>query len=358
MKKWLKVNSRTFRNKTKKFKLMLLMGVAAILLLIWIICILSDVYGWKGNGEKVMVNIPDGCTVNQMAQILESEGIIEYPLVFRIYEKMDGVDHLFRMGGHLVEKGMSYKELIIRFSEKPNVELNVPIRVTIPEGFENRQIADRLAEMGLVDKDRFWNELENGVFEHSFVKEISRTENRLEGYLYPATYDFYAGDTEHNIIDKMLDAFEKNVVTLYNSSQTEFSLDEVVTFASVVEREAANDGERPIVASVFYNRTQKDMTWSSCATVQYILKERKAILSTSDTKIESPYNTYINKGLPPGPIACPGLDAIKAALDPAETDYYFFVASSQGTLFSKTYKEHLSNVKKAGNSAYGTSTVS
>lgn len=348
MKKFFKTIKKRFVKISGRLKLFLALGVVAAVLLGWMFLIFGDVFGWSGEEENVMISIPDGCSVNEIAEILKQEDVIDYVLAFRVYEKIDGEEHLFRKGGHMLKKNMSYGEIIRKLTAKPDVEPDVSVKVTIPEGFENRNIADKLAEMGLVDKDKFIEELENGEFEYDFVEAITRTENRLEGYLFPATYDIYPGESEHDIICRFLDAFEENIVPLYNDAETEFSLDEVVTFASVVEREAANDAERPVVASVFYNRTKFNMNWSSCATVQYILKERKAILSNKDTKIESPYNTYINKGMPVGPIASPGINSVKAVLEPADTDYLYFAARSDGSenVFAKNHDEHLRNVRE------------
>lgn len=342
-----KYKFKGFGKMGKKSAFFLISSVLAVVLIIWSLFVVSDVFGWFGDDEQVMVSIPDGCTVAQMAEILKTEDVIEYAFAFRLYEKFDGVDHLFQKGGHLLNKGMSYGEIISRIEGKPDVELNEAIKVTIPEGFENRQIADKLAEAGLVDRQKFMDELEHGNFDYDFVKAITRTENRLEGYLFPATYDIYADDDEHQIICKMLDAFGANVVPLYEAAGIDMTLDEVVTFASLVEREAANDGERPIVASVFYNRLDVDMKLQSCASVQYVIKERKTVLSDADISVNSDYNTYMVKGLPVGPIASPGINSVKAVLSPAETDYMYFLARPDGSenIFMHTFEEH--NKKKA-----------
>lgn len=325
-----------------KNKIIWAIVAVAVICVVWVLFIFSDMFGWANDGESVMVRIPEGCSVREMADILEREEIIEYKFAFRLYEKTDDGEHLFRQGVHRLDKGMSYGEIIAKLTDKPDFELDNSVKITIPEGFENRQIADKLAELGLVDREKFLSELEYGEFDYDFVREITRTENRLEGYLYPATYDILPGQSEHEIICKMLDAFNENIVPVYDATETQFSLDQVITFASMVEREAANDQERGIVASVFYNRMKKDMTLSSCATVQYIIKERKAILSNSDIKTDSPYNTYKNKGLPVGPIASPGLNSVEAVLSPDETDYLFFVAKldGSGNVFSRTGEEH------------------
>jgi len=328
------------KQKLVRLILFVLLGILA-----YIAC---DVFGWEFQEDKVLVTIPEGCTVKEISSILEEADVVDFAIVFRLYEKIDGVEHMYQQGGHYLSNGMSYKDMMEKMTQKPDVELNKALKVVIPEGFENRQIADKLAEMGLVDRDEFMNELENGEFDYGFIGEITRTENRLEGYLFPATYEILPGTDEHSIICMMLDSFEENIVPLYEGSETELTLDEVVTFGSVVEREAANDEERPVVASVFHNRMAQDMSLSSCATVQYILKERKDVLSTEDTKIESPYNTYINKGLPIGPIASPGVNSVKAVLEPAETNYLFFAAKADGSanVFAETDVEHMKNVEE------------
>ena len=180
------------------------------------------------------------------------------------------------------------------------------------------------------------------------MKKIPRTENRLEGYLYPDTYLFSTEESEHDIINKMLTAFNERVVPAYEAVRTPYSLDQIIILASVVEREAANDEERPTVASVFHNRIDRGMKLESCATVQYILKERKTILSNADTAIDSKYNTYKYKGLPVGPIASPGLKSVEAALSPADTKYLYFVATADGSqnLFSETFDEHNQKIQE------------
>ncbi len=334
-------------DKIKKNKVFAVAIPVAIAVVVWLIVVLCDVFGWGFNGgKKVMVEIPDGCSVQEIAQILKKEDVIDFEFAFRLYEKL-GDNHLFRKGGHILDKGMGYGEIIDKLTDVPDVETGI-VRVVIPEGFEVRQIAERLAEQGLVDKERFIDEAENGEFDHWFVNEIKRGENRLEGYLFPATYEFYINESEHDIICRMLDTFEEKVVPLYTSADTEMTLDSVVTLASIVEREAANDGERKRIASVFYNRMDVDMTLSSCATVQYIIKERKPVLSNSDIQIKSDYNTYINKGLPVGPIASPGVQSVEAALFPEDSDYLYFAARADGSenVFSKTGEEHMRIVKE------------
>lgn len=341
-------NLRRFNSKPRLFYAEMAL---IICVLIWVGSVAGDVLGLSlRKGREVMVDIPKGTSVSGIAKILKDEGIIRHSLVFRIYERLDG-KNVFQQGGHRLGTGQSYGEIIKKLTSAPEVGADETVTVLIPEGFEAWQIAKKLAENGLVDEGEFLRELDEGQFDYEFINQITRHENRLEGYLFPATYEIFVGESEHDIINRMLAAFEKRIVPIYRQSGTSYSLDEIVTMASLVEREAANDSERGKVASVFYNRIKRDMTLSSCATVQYIIKERKDILSNSDIKIKSDYNTYINKGLPVGPIASPGEASVRAALNPEETDYLYFAARADGSenVFSKTGKEHLSTVNSLQN---------
>ncbi len=323
------------------------LAVAGAAILIWACSVLADFSG-LGSGEERMVNIPKGAGISKISDILKQEGIVRHKNVFRIVERIGRGENVFQQGGHVLDDKMSYAQIIAKLVSMPEVGVDETVKVLIPEGYEIRQIAETFEEAGLVNRESFLKEACEGEFDFEFIKGITRQENRLEGYLFPATYEIRVGETEHEIIERMLRKFNEVVIPIYENSNTEMSLDEVVTLASLVEREAANDSERGVVSSVFHNRIKKDMTLSSCASVQYILKERKAILSNSDIKIKSGYNTYINKGLPIGPIASPGESSIRAAIYPEKTDYLYFVALMDGSqnIFSKTGEEHLKNVRK------------
>lgn len=326
-------------------------GVLIVLLIIFMslgFTVLKDMCGLK-KSRQLIVSVPEGATLYEVSEILEENGLISYPAIFRM--KASSGDYVIQQGRHTLDRTMSYKEMLVKLTKIPDAGYDNIFKVLIPEGFEIRNIADTLFEMGLIDKDIFYDEVENGDFDYPFISDIKRDVNRLEGYLFPATYEIQKGESEHAIINKMLDAFNREIVPLYESSDKNMSLDEIVTMASIIEREAANDSERPIISSVFYNRLEKDMTLSSCATVQYILKERKEVLSVADTKIKSPYNTYREKGLPPGPIASPGKNSVKAAIKPSKTDYLYFAATKDGSenVFSKTGEEHLKTVNRLQN---------
>ena len=326
--------------------LIALLGVIVICLVWEGVRAVRDFAGYSGQDKNYVIEIPEGAGSSQIAAILENRGVIDCPYVFKIYARLSG--GTYQTGKFTLNPKMSYPELSGKLQNYPDKGGVNDVTVAVPEGYETRQIADLLAEKGLVDKDAFMDELEHGEFAYDFIDKIEREENRLEGYLFPATYVISINATEHEIIDMMLKKFNDTVVPIYNESATGYTLDEVVTLASIIEREAGNDEERGRVASVFNNRLYEGMKLESCATVQYILGERKAVLSTADTKIDSKYNTYKYGGLPIGPIASPGEASVRAALNPDKTNYMYFVAKADGSgnVFAETFDEHQENIKK------------
>ncbi len=306
-------------------------------------------YIGTGSDEKVSFSIKSGESTARIAEDLKKSGVIEYPLFFRIMSKISGFDGKYMVGDFSLKNSMSYGEIFKKLSSLPDSV--GAVTVTIPEGYEFRQIADILEKNGLIDREKFYSLAQNHDFGFSFLENIPNRETRLEGYLFPDTYIFDSQSTEESILNTMLSRFDEIVADdlRLRANELNMTLDEVITLASVIEREAQGDHDRDNVSSVFHNRLKsKDYPYlESCATVQYILKERKTVLSVADTKIDSPYNTYKNPGLPIGPISSPGEKAILSALYPAETNYLFFVLDSSGVhRFAETFDEHLSNSNK------------
>jgi len=321
-----------------------------IVIIIMLFCaydILVDVGGTKNESPQITVEIPSGAGSNQIADILKLKGIVKYPLIYKIVSKAYPSNYKF--GEHILTKSMSYNQIITTISE-----IALPansVKVVIPEGFEVRQILDELVSKELINREKFTQLLSTAEFDYQFLKGIKRKQNRLEGYLFPATYVFQKGMTEREILQAMLNKFNSEYTEKFYSRAKELNMtvDEVITLASIIEREAASPTELKAVSSVFHNRLKSKTALESCATVQYILKERKPVLSIADTKIKSPYNTYQNRGLPVGPIASPGKLAIEAALYPDATNYMFFVAKPNGGhIFSKTYEEHTRAMRSVG----------
>ncbi len=289
--------------------------------------------------EDITIDIPEGSGAAAVAEILSENGVIRYPSVFRLISKTGGYDGNYQPGVVTLHKEMGYSDIL---NAIVSIDRNA-ITVVIPEGYTSKQIAETLSDEGICSTDDFYAALDASLYDYRFLRDLPERENRLEGYLFPATYEFTANQSAQDIVNTMLQSFD-NVLTdeLYaRAEEVNVTIDEVVTMASIVERETNAEGERARVAGVFYNRLNSDMPLQSCATVQYILGENKPVLSVSDTQIDSPYNTYINTGLPIGPISNPGADCIRAALYPEKTDALYFVLGADGKhIFSKTYEEH------------------
>ena len=203
----------------------------------------------------------------------------------------------------------------------------------------------------VINKTDFYNEIENGKFNYEFIKELPKGKNRLEGFLYPDTYNAPADATPHQVIDMMLKNFDRVFKKEYYEKikERKKSLMEIITIASIVEREAKTKEDKKKVASVIYNRLKAGMPLQMDSILAYITGEEKIKASLKDTQVDSKYNPYKNKGLPPGPICSPGKDSIEAAINPDETEYLYFVASDKldGTnVFSKTYEEFLKDKAK------------
>ncbi|NLB80993.1 MAG: endolytic transglycosylase MltG [Clostridiaceae bacterium] len=336
---------KTIGHKKKRRKLKLaVLFVFLVLFSIAAYSVKTEIYGGSSN-ESVLVEIKAGSTVTQVAELLKEKQIIRYPVLFKIYAKLKARTSGIQLGGHTLTKAMSYSQIIDTISET-TMPTDVAT-VTIPEGSEILQTANTIAQAfeqrGYnFSVDTFLNECDNGNFDYPFVAQITRTKNRLEGYLFPATYNFTQDMTEHDIIDAMLAVFNREYTEEFSKSAAEqgFSTDEIITLASIIEREGVGVEDFNTVSSVFRNRLKNKMRLDSCATIQYILGERKEVLSIADTKIASPYNTYLNFGLPVGPIASPGVAAIRAALYPADTEYLYFRLNDGQHVFSRTYREH------------------
>ena len=249
----------------------------------------------------------------------------------------------------------------------PSTGLRATTEVTIPEGYECEDIFALLEEAGVSTVSELEQAAASYEFDYSFLQDLPYGDkNRLEGYLFPDTYQFYLNDKPENVLGKFLRNFESKITdemyaavdelndrlaaqmrannfTEQEIESAKLSFHDVIIVASLVEKETAKTSESASIASVIYNRLCSKLypCLQIDATIQYALDERKEVLSNADKAIISPYNTYTNAGLPAGPIANPGINSIRAALYPAETDYYFYALGNDGVhKFSKTYYEH------------------
>ena len=356
--------SRKRKKKKKKTKGQVAMGCALYLILV-IICALTfsflamtmanDMFALIKPPSEATIILKAGDSVSSAAKALKNEGVIENTFLFEIFAGLKDVDEL-KTGEILLSSDMPYSQILSKI-KKSSTTVKEVVSVTIPEGYELSMIVELLVDKKVSTKENLMKTIEDYKFKHGFLVGMPERENRLEGYLFPDTYQFYVNDDPVQVINKLLNNFDKKFKQSYAERAKELgmTIDEVVTLASMIEREAATDDERGLVSSVFHNRiNSKDGSMhllQSCATVQYILKERKPVLSTADTQIKNPYNTYLNKGLPIGPIASPGSASIYAALYPEDTKYMFFVADVDGkrNMFAETYDGHLKNQKDVEN---------
>lgn len=288
----------------------------------------------------VLVEIPAGSTTADVSTILINKRLTRNKLAFALYARWHKYDGLLKSGTYNLSPDMSVPVILQKITNGDVVTYTF----TIPEGYNTKQIADLLAKKKLINRSRFMDLVANGNFNYDFLKGAPTGERRLEGFLFPATYKIPHGTKEVEIIDMMLKRFQKELTPefLNQAKFLNMSVKEIVTLASIVEREAKTADDRPKVSAVFHNRLQKKMKLESCATVQYIIGDpNKKILSYKDIAIDSPYNTYKNTGLPIAPIASPGLAALLAALNPAKVSYLYFVAKPDGSNeFTKTLAEH------------------
>lgn len=296
-------------------------------------------------GEEVIVEIPKGAGTEKIASILKQNRLIQNEWYFRILAKLNGNDAKFQTGKFHLDTGMDeYRimEILMKDGEKRKT-----VKFTIPEGYSILQIAEKMVELGVCKtKDEFVQATNDiSKYNYDFVKAIPERNLRLQGYLFPDTYEIYADAKPSEVIDKMLKRFNEIYDQDYRAKTKAmgYEIDQIVNMAAIIEKEVRVPEERKIVASVIFNRLKINMPLQMCSTVMYVLNKSYPQLTIEDTKIDSPYNTYINPGLPTGPIGNPGKSAIDAVLYPEQTDYIYFVLKdleSGEHNFSKTLEEH------------------
>lgn len=278
-------------------------------------------------GEPVQLEIPVGMGTEDIAERLAEAGVVRSALMFRLRARLADADGDLKAGVYDLRTGMPYEVVIDRLVDGPPVKY---VTVTIPEGFTLEQIASRVESRTSLDADEFLALAKTGAggFGRGYLADAGGS---LEGYLFPKTYRIREDASAHDVISMMLDQFERETASLdltYAASRG-MDLHDVVTIASMVEREARLDEERPLIASVIYNRLGRGMRLEIDATIEYVLPGHRFRLRNRDLRTDSPYNTYVYKGLPPGPIASPGLASLKAAAQPAGTGYLYYVLTGR-----------------------------
>ena len=301
-------------------------------------------------GQQVEVNIPDGAGADQIAEILEDEGVIVSQAEFFKEVRNLGAETSMKSGTYTFVAGGNVREIVRQLTVGPNSDADT---FTIPEGYTVSQIGDVVAEKIGLDKDEFMERAKasNYVNDYPFLARAIDRGDTLEGFLFPKTYDLGGKiKTPDTVIRMMLDQFVSEtsgydfdseiskVNARYGLSFDEYDL---ITLASIIEREAITDDDRVKVASTFYNRLRDDYPLQSDATISYVTGRETV---PEDNEMDSPYNSYLNEGLTPTPICNPSIKAIDAALHPADTNYYYFFIKEKDDLkfheFSETYEQH------------------
>jgi UPF0755 protein len=277
-------------------------------------------------GAPVRVEIPEGLGARQTAELLGSKGVVQSVFVFRALLKVTGFDRHLKPGSYTLR----LREWPTVVARKLTLGLTDDMKITIPEGFMASQIGERLEKAGIADAE-------------DFRKAVAA--RKLEGRLFPSTYHFPPGYGADKAASAMAAEFDRQIGAAWAaaSPKPDLSFEDALTLASIVEREAVLKQERPIIAAVYLNRLRKKMPLQADPTVQYALNLGywKKGLTRSDLQTPSAYNTYIRRGLPPGPICSPGLESFKGVLNPARTAALYFVADmTGGHMFSETNEEH------------------
>ena len=294
-------------------------------------------------GKKIHVKVTRGMTTAEIAEQLADKGVISSSLKFRFLSRMRGYDGQMKPGTYVFNSAMSDEYVFEKIlSGAKHLE-----RFTIPEGFTVKEIAARLESADLVDAEDFLKAAEK-FKPYDYVTTKENVLYAAEGFLFPETYSIENDYSIEEILKLMAGEFDSRLTDEMRARAKEMNLSiyDLITLASLVEKEVYPE-DRPVVAQVFLKRLKLEMPLQSDATLQYLMDAPKEDVSIEDTKIDSPYNTYQNAGLPPGPVANPGIAAIEAVLNPANTDYLYFVADREGhNHYAYSYEEHLSLVNQ------------
>lgn len=318
---------------------------------------------FKGSGENVVFTVESGDTVQTISRNLMKAGLIDSDFYFRIFAKQSGKQSKLQAGEYNLSPTMSISEIVEILARGKAVSDERTIKLI--EGWNSKEISQYFETEGMFQSEELLELVGYPRVDYKYEKDMpkpfdysddfeflrDKPDNYgLEGYLFPDTYRIFSNATLDDIVRKMLANLDKKLTQemrddIKAQGKTVY---EIMTMASIIQKEVRSEDDMKMVSGIFWNRIEIGKPLESCATLAYILGVNKAQYTYEDTEIDSPYNAYKNYGLPPGPIANPGIEAIKAAIYPTESDYLFFLSSSDDgkTIFSKTYDEHLRNKAK------------
>lgn len=331
--------------------------------IILLVCVLALVFGGvhifrdltvpvnAENTATVAVEIPSGTSISEMGRILEDDGVVRSKRAFKHYVKLKGVAEKIQAGTHELSPSMTLEEIVENMQQSAG-EIGVH-KIPVNEGLTIDQIAQVVDKQTKYSKKEFLALMKDQAFikslvkDYPFLKETAQSDEvryALEGYLFPATYEFDDANSLESLVTMMLDK-TASVLEEYQDDidQSAYSVNEIMTLASLIEKEGVKTSDRKKIAGVFYNRLKKNMPIQSDISVLYALNTHKEVVTFKDLEVDSPYNLYTNPGLSPGPMNNPGEDAIMAAIAPDKNDYlYFFANLKTGKVyFTKDYEQHL-----------------
>lgn len=339
--------------KLKSSKSMALIAIFLILLLINLAVFIVKYNSIKknpleSNNSTITFKVENGESLHGLFQRLNNEDILRSSFFSKIYIKFNDVKESIKPGTYTVSSDINLSDFISVLTEGKVSEA----KVTFPEGYTVDDIANKLEESGVCTKEEFIKAVKEYPLP-SFIKPNKERKYELEGFLFPDTYTLPKGTTPTQVVEMMLNRFEQ----VMSEIQSELGItipneeyEKYVTIASMIEKEARDDSERPEIASVIYNRLEKGMPLQIDATVLYALGEHKDTVLYKDLKVDSPYNTYKIKGIPVGPICNPGKPSLLAAIRPAKTDYIYYLLnpSDNKHYFTNSYEDFLAKKKEFG----------
>jgi UPF0755 protein len=304
------------------------------------------------SSDKIQVKIEKGDSLYTILNSLDENNKLRNKYLIKKYIKKINSDILIKVGVCDLSDKMTIKDFLDALENNVRFDSENDVKVTIPEGYNIEEIGVLLQEKNVITKEKFIQACK----EYKMPENLKNDEQRrykLEGFLFADTYEFKKNAEGNQIIKTMLERFEqviKDVEKSENKTLNTEQLDNVITIASIIEKEVSAPTERKLASSVFYNRLRDNMPLQSCATVLYALGIHKNIVTNEDLKVNSPYNTYRVASLPEGPICSPSKESIIAAISPDKTNYYYFVSKNDGTHeFNETYEGHMSAVNKYQN---------
>lgn len=317
---------------SRRLLIVTLVRLCLVSFLAWyLFCLLVPV----GSGKVVrLVSFPCGSGIRRLAGELKANGLIRSSWHFVLVSRLRGQAQRLKAGDYRLNDGMTTRQILTKIV---NGDVDV-LRFTLPEGYSIYQAAELLQQRRLLERETFLTACGDPALRERLG---IRTAATVEGYLFPATYNLSRGETARQLVVRMVSHFERNYAAIAATDHGRLSRHALVTLASMIEKEAVVATERPLISSVFHNRLRIGMPLQSDPTAIYGVRAFGGTVTRADILRPSPYNTYLNPGLPPGPIGNPGSDALRAALHPARTPYLYFVARRDGThQFSRTLEEH------------------